>query len=244
MEGSEVRDQVILKTVQEELLGPCIYGESFDWQNGTVKKSQLNIPLQSSLDNEEILKVYPIQRYGIGVVYPIEATIGIEDENDDIEDNNLSDSEGESIVTPTLSKQVRINSSEDGNDFDISLANTRSPASMGLSFLIDLDSAKLLEFNISGAFYKAFTVTSDEGHSFNWWKREPINFSFSVGTNFNNDRFKIPLKEYVNDPRFLDFYIEGICRKYHGQTIITVALVNRTKIGHIWTLSRNQAKLK
>jgi hypothetical protein len=246
MEGSEVRDQVILKTVQEELLGPCIYGESFDWQSGTVKKSQLNVPLQASLDNEEILKIYPIQRYGIGVVYPSETSIVIEDENDEIQDNNLSDSEAEATAAPSLSKQVRINNSDDSNDFDISLANTRSPSSMGLSFLIDLKRAKLLEFKISGAFYKAFTVTSDEGHSFNWWKREPINFSFSVGTNFKNNRFKIPLKEYVNDPRLLDFYIEGICREYHGQPIITAALVNRTQIGQLGSSSykeKNQMSL-
>ncbi|SGZ19493.1 helicase-related protein [Moritella viscosa] len=246
MEGSEVRDQIILKTVQEELLGPCIYGESFDWQSGAVKKSQLNTPLKASIDHEEILKVYPIQRYGIGVIYPIESSVELEGNSNDEQEDVLSDSEEESIESPSLSKQVRINSSEDSNDFDISLANTRSPSSMGISFLIDLDSAKLLEFNVSGAFYKAFTVTSDEGHSFNWWKREPINFSFSVDTNFNNNCFKIPLNEYSNDPRFSYFYIEGICRKYHGQPIITAALVNRTKIGQSGSSSykeKNQMSL-
>lgn len=230
MNGSQVRDQIILKTLQEELIGPCIYGESFDWQSGSVKKSQLNTPLQSSPDNEEILKVYPLQRYGIGVIYPIENSLDNTDDNDEVQEDFSYDSEDDPNVSQALSKQVRINNSEGNNDFDISLTNARSPSSIGLSFLVDFDKAKFIKFNVTGAFYKDFTVKTDEGHSFNWWKREPVNFNFKIKADFKKSFFKIALKKYVAEPRFANFFIEGIIRKYHGQSIVTAAIVNRNQI--------------
>lgn len=230
MNGSQVRDQIILKTLQEELIGPCIYGESFDWQSGSVKKSQLNTPLQSSPDNEEILKVYPLQRYGIGVIYPIENSLDSIDDNGEVQEDFSNDSEEDPNVSQALSKQVRINNSEGNNDFDISLANARSPSSIGLSFLVDFDKAKFIKFNITGAFYKDFIVKTDEGHSFNWWKREPVNFNFKIKADFKKSFFKIALKKYDAEPRFANFFIEGIIRKYHGKSIVTAAIVNRNQI--------------
>lgn len=229
MNGSQVRDQIILKTLQEELIGPCIYGESFDWQAGTVKKSQLNTPLQSASDNQEILKLPPLQRYGIGVIYPIENNLdSIDDEG--LESFSPEDNAEESDVVQPLSKQIKVNYSEGNNDFDISLANARSPSSIGLSFLVDLEKAKFLKFHVRGAFYKAFTVKTDEGYSCKWWKREPVNFNFKIEAVFKNNFFKIALKKYNDEPRFANFYIEGIVRKYHGKSIVTAALVNRNNI--------------
>jgi len=230
MNGSQVRDQIILKTLQEELIGPCIYGESFDWLSGSVQKSQLHIPLQSAPDNEEVLKGPPLQRYGIGVIYPIENNLDNIDDNDEVLEGFSPADEEVSDVTQSLSKQIKINNSEGNNDFDISLANARSPSSIGLSFLVDLEKAKLIKFNVKGAFYKAFTVKTDEGYSFNWWKREPVNFNFNIEADFKNNFFKIALKKYINEPRFGNFYIEGIIRKYHGKSIVTAALVNRNQI--------------
>ncbi|WP_462147027.1 hypothetical protein [Pseudoalteromonas gelatinilytica] len=179
MKGAEVRDNIIFGTLSEELVGPCAYGEKFRWQDGKVKKKQINIPLMSDDDGEEILKTYPIQRYGVGVLYPLEELEDMSIETSTIESiKPLSQSEHEAIKPPSLSKQTILNTIDDTNDFDVSLANSRAPSSMGLSFVVNEEEPIKLKISVKGAFYEDFKVESDEGHIFNWWKRKPVSTDF------------------------------------------------------------------
>lgn len=160
--GAFVRDQIIFKTLQEELLGPCSYGEELDVQSGSRILIKNDTPFITKHSKEEILKVYPVQRYGVGVIYPADSDkdlINDQISSNQIEDNNIDDFIPEDIEH--YSKKLSFDKktiSSDSDDFDISLANTRVPSSVGLSFLLDPNQSNQLEFIISGAFYKDFEV--------------------------------------------------------------------------------------
>ncbi|MBY8317177.1 helicase C-terminal domain-containing protein [Vibrio fluvialis] len=230
MNGSEQRDLVVLKTLREELVGPCPYGDKFSWEKGQVKKSQLNVPLRSASDGEEILKTYPLQRYGISVLYPINESDLIESGTGVSTTESLSKSEEESSEPLSLSKQNKLSKAEDVEDFDISLSNARLPSSMGMSFLINAQFENSLHFELSGAFYRQFTVKSEEGHTFNWWKRDPVKVDVELNLNSENGSFKLDLNKFTVDQRLANFHIEGVLRTYRGQKIVTVAIVNRNRL--------------
>ncbi|MFC1398871.1 hypothetical protein [Acinetobacter lactucae] len=94
--GAFVRDQIIFKTLQEELVGPCSYGEELDVQSGSKILIQTDTPFVTKHSKEEILKVYPVQRYGVGVIYPIDSDK--DSVNDQISSNQLDDNNVENII--------------------------------------------------------------------------------------------------------------------------------------------------
>ncbi|EOG7788262.1 helicase-related protein [Vibrio fluvialis] len=230
MKGAEVRDEFVFKTLYEELVGPCAYGEPFNWQGGTVKKSQLNIPLIAADDGEEILtRGYPIQRYGVGVLYPMaESAVSVAEVSSVVVSQSLSQSEKEACEPPSISKQAIVNTSEDSDDFDISLANARMPSSMGLSFVLMKDAHLKLGIEITGAFYAEFKVQDDEGHTFTWWKRNPVAVQFEYQFEANGHKIKVPLRNFSSEPKLAEFYIEGVVRRYGNYRIVTLVLVNRS----------------
>lgn len=229
MKGAEVRDNIIFGTLSEELVGPCAYGEKFRWQDGKVKKKQINIPLMSDDDGEEILKTYPIQRYGVGVLYPLEELETIPIETNTSESiKPLSQSEHEAIKPPPLSEQTILNTIDDTNDFDVSLANSRAPSSMGLSFVVNEEAQIKLNISIKGAFYEDFKVESDEGHIFNWWKRKPVSADFEYPLIPDKSKIIFALKEASTEPSLSEFNVEGVVRRYGDYRIVTLVLVNRS----------------
>jgi hypothetical protein len=230
MKGWDVRDNIILKTIREELIGPCAYGDKFNWKSGTIKKSEVNSPLTCDDDGEEILKVYPLKRYGMGVLYPLESITEIPDESDTSVDSKLLEQEQEGIEPPQLSIQVKTSNTGDSNDFDISLTNARLPSSMGVSFIFDDSICSNFEIKITGAFYLPFNTQDDEGHRYNWWKREPISLEIFLGIKSSIQRISEPLKIHTNDTRLSNFYIEGVIRKYGRKAVATIVLVNRTDL--------------
>ena len=69
--GAQIRDEIVFNTLQEELVGPCAYGNELDvFSISTISKDKFNQPFLTKHSKEEILKVYPTQRYGVGVIYP------------------------------------------------------------------------------------------------------------------------------------------------------------------------------
>ncbi|AGP98000.1 helicase domain-containing protein [Alteromonas mediterranea UM7] len=215
--------------MSEELVGPCAYGEKFRWQDGKVKKKQINNPLISDDDGEEILKTFPIQRYGVGVLYPLEELDAIPIEESIMESvKPLSQSENEAIEPPSFSKQTILSTNDDTNDFDVSLANSRAPSSIGLSFVVDEAEPIKLKISVKGAFYEDFKVESDEGHIFNWWKRKPVSSNFEYPLVSENKKISIALKHTSTEPNLSEVYLEGVIRRYGDYRIVTLVLVNRS----------------
>lgn len=229
MSGANIRDKIIFKTLSEELVGPCAYGEKLEWQEGKVKKQQINVPLISEDDGEEILKTYPIQRYGVGVLYPMEEIEASSTEDNPTEHiKPLSQSEHEAVKPPSLSKQAIVNTTEASNDFDISLANSRAPSSMGLSFVVAKDKSLKLKVTIYGAYYRDFKAVSDEGHIYNWWKRYPISVDFEYQLAPESNKIRVALRDKSTEPILSELFVEGVVRQYGDFRVVTLVLVNRS----------------
>ncbi|MFD1437816.1 helicase [Acinetobacter sp. ANC 4282] len=233
--GAIVRDEIIFKTLQEELLGPCPYGEELDVLNSTLLTNP-DVPYVTKNDKEEILKVYPIQRYGVGVIYPMgsdQDSMSVETSEIIIDEKTEDFDEGD-IVSRKRQNLKKKSTYDDNNDFDISLANARAPSSIGLSFLLDSIQTDELVFNISGAFYKDFDIKYEtkKGKILKdtWWYRKPIQVNFGKKVADLKSSFKYNLYDESDKPSedFLKlFYVEGVVRQHKGKLLITVAVVNR-----------------
>jgi hypothetical protein len=230
--GSRIRDEIVFKTLEEELLGPCAYGSELDVQPiTTILKDRFNLSFVTSLHSQEILKVYPTQRYGVGVVYPVDSQLD-EQEQPSQTLQKLDDEQDK--VEVTIDTPTFINNIVDGDqDFDISLTNTRAPSAIGLSFLLDPTKTEHLLFKIHGAFYQDFTASMDTGeksYKETWWYRKPVEIELKISISELSSSFKIPLTangKVLLDDNLKNFFVEGVVRKHDNNLLFTVSLVNR-----------------
>jgi hypothetical protein len=232
--GAKIRDDIIFKTLKEELVGPCPYGGELDLaDNNDIPYEKFNLPYISKNNHEEILKVYPTQRYGMGVLYPTGTMQEIIPESDSGNDDEvLLDEETESML-PEIKYKATMNEKESGNEFDISLTNSRAPSSIGLSFLLDKSKSDELKFEVTGAFYKDFikSFTKDgKTRKETWWNRDPIVIDLTKPLCELGSLFTITLSEFSgtkNNPILDNYTLEGVIRPYKENLLVTVAIVNR-----------------
>ncbi|MEH6463891.1 MAG: helicase-related protein [Shewanella psychromarinicola] len=232
--GSEIRDGIIFKTLKEELVGPCPYGDELDIEDQSdIPYEKFNLPYICKSNQEEILKIYPTQRYGMGVLYPVGTMQEIIPDNDSENEVEIAlDEEVESLL-PEIKYKATMNEKESGNEFDISLTNSRAPSSIGLSFLLDKDKSDKLKFEVTGAFYKDFikSFTKDgKTRKETWWKREPIAVELTKTLGELGRSFTIKLSDFTgtkNNPILDGYTLEGVIRPYKKNLIVTVAIVNR-----------------
>lgn len=251
--GASIRDNIIFKTLHEELVGPCAYGEELDVLNSPSISSDVNSPFVTKSDREEILKVYPTQRYGVGVIYPM-------DTNLEVQHNETPQSASQEITEQLATEYIKTESyqnsfhvnqstSEDTDDFDISLTSTRAPSSIGISFLLDPKLLNEITFEVSGAFYKNFKVNIQrESKTFqdSWWYRKPIKVAFNKNISELGKSFQFNLLDESNnrsEDLLKSFRIEGVTREYQGKLLITIALVNRHNLPDNSFVERNQKSL-
>lgn len=228
--GANIRDDIIFKTLQEELVGPCAYGYELDVQNlSPISKDKFNEPFQTKHSKEEILKVYPTQRYGVGVIFPMDSDI-----SEDIAKSDLNISEND------VSEEVKIDQAsslkevcDKEQDFDISLTNSLAPSAIGISFLVNPSELSHLDFIIEGAFYKDFSASMNlDGKIYDeiWWYRIPIKLNISINIERLHSYFKINLGTECNElpiEHLKGFHLEGVVRKHQDNLLFTVSLVNR-----------------
>ncbi len=251
--GASIRDNVIFKTLHEELVGPCAYGEELDVTNKPTISGELNSPFVTKTDKEEILKVYPTQRYGVGVIYPMDIN---QESNNNETPQNPSQDDPEEVVNEVDEARntkkfsvIKQSTIEDFDDFDISLTNSRTPSSIGISFLLDPKLTNELAFEISGAFYKNFKVNIQrESKTFqdSWWYRKPIKVGFNKKISELNKSFKYNLFDESNnnsEDLLKLYYVEGVTREHQGKLLITIAVVNRHQLSDDSFLERNQKSL-
>jgi hypothetical protein len=232
--GAKVRDDIIFKTLKEELVGPCPYGNELDIEDKSdIPYEKFNAPYVCKNNQEEILKTNPTQRYGMGVLYPTGTMQEIIPDNDSQNDSETQLDEDTENMLPEIKYKATKNEKDSANEFDISLTNSRAPSSIGLSFLLDKNKSDKLKFEVTGAFYKDFqkSFTKDgKTRKETWWNRDPISVELTKQLCELGSSFTIKLSKFsgTKNNKILEGYtLEGVIRPYNKNLIVTVAIVNR-----------------
>ena len=145
---------VILQALREELVGQCPVGEEIDC-NAAIQLDDAEPayrPYRQSRTGEEILqRDAPTKRYGVGVLYPVEALISPEEleTQPPAPDEKVGPESPDSAPEPLTASAVRDCEAiaaraehrlpeADSDDFDLSSANAYKPSSMAVSLLVRL----------------------------------------------------------------------------------------------------------
>jgi len=156
----------VLRALREELVGPCPLGQEIECAQAINLEDAETAyrPYRQFGSGEEILqRDSPTKRYGVGVLYPMEAP----DPLDEL-DAQLPPSDEEAALQPpgnareTLAPTAVRDCEEiaaraeyrlpetDSDDFDLSSANTYKPSSMAVSLLVHLPQGGALIASASG----------------------------------------------------------------------------------------------
>lgn len=235
----------LVEFVRSELMGPCLCGEELDCSGEIIFENWKSADkpwIQKENHDEIIQRETPVNRYGIGVLYPV---------NCQHEEQPDADMEGEAPVaefqmegydaSPADAAEIKTlgnaeEESGDPDDFDLSLANTLQPSSMGITFLAEVPDDAWLSVSISAARYLPKEVRI-QNSTRKWFFRQPIeipDIRFSAHS-LKSGPFPAPIEHRFENGMLLsvecysrpDTYTETEGRK--NRRLITVCIVNRTK---------------
>lgn len=171
----------VLRALREELVGPCPLGQEIDCTQAIhfENPEAAYRPYQQLGSREEILqRDSPIKRYGIGVLYPMEAPV-----SPDELDAQLPPSEEGATPLPAECGEETLASSAlrdfkaitdrvehrlpeaDSEELDLSSANTYKPSSMAVSLLVHLPEGAVLIATASGGRYRPAIVALPRLHN-------------------------------------------------------------------------------
>lgn len=229
--GAQARDNVILESLRKELIGPSPVGEPLTI-NDFIHLSEEDFKKDwiVASTGEEIIKEYPVVRYGMGALY----TKDFKEDNKELEDaeeQQESDTKNDFINTTVNTDEER---SDEGYDIDLSLANARLPQSFAISFVSNISKLKIFRIKVTGGIYKPFKIIKENGKEAKWWYREAFSEVLEiVEKDWQNKKFDKELIQ-ANHPLFetkLRLVIHGILRELqNGESLITVSLVNKSSI--------------
>ena len=153
----ENRDRLV-KFIRSEMMGPCLTGDNLDCSGEINFESweQARKPwIQKGNGDEIIRKETPVNRYGIGVLYPQKAAHeeAVSSDTDDPDGELVAASEERETATEIKSLGKKGDDSSDTDDFDLSLTGTLQPSSMAVSFLAELPDESHLEVTVTGGRY-------------------------------------------------------------------------------------------
>lgn len=248
----EGRDS-ILQALKEELVGPSPQGKEIDCTQpihfDDAKLSFGPWYQQGESGEEILLRDPPCKRYGVGVLYPIktsaeeipqDATLkaftNSSEEQDEIAslETSIVGSAQQTIekIEESIEKRAdKVKRELDTNDFDLSLANTFRPGSMGISFLTEFPDDAMLIVEVTGGRYRKHKIQV-QGQERVWWLRSPvlIRSECDANTICSNGEAKIITSPVaVENLDELQLKIEIFSRPYPTtqRRLITVCLVNR-----------------
>jgi hypothetical protein len=243
--------EAIIAILRRELVGPDPQGDEID---GTAKiifaeQQQGYAPYVDKASGEEILqRDRPTKRYGIGVLYPREVV----DQNDaglpsDIVDATTEVSEAEQktpivegdVVTAqaqkdldTIERRTGASKSDlEGDDLDLTSANTYRPSSMAISFVAELPDYAELSVHVTGGRYRALDVDI-AGKTRTWWVRSPV----EIVARFAAQRLRPSTRQLLvpdavknTNADDLQLHVEVFTRPAPGNRgqLLTVCLTNR-----------------
>ncbi|SDU50336.1 helicase-related protein [Desulfobacula phenolica] len=229
----------LVQFLKSEIMGPCIKGEKLDC-SGIIHfenwEDALKPWIQKGTRDEIIKRETPVNRYGIGVLYPPRVR------HDEIQSSDIS-ADPEMVEEDTTADSVKMeavgkseNIASDSDDFDLSLTNTVQPSSMGVSFLAELPENSKIIININAGRYLPGQVGIGEVNR-TWFFREAVSLP---GISFSSEQVKgggsgKPFeKSYDNGLKLSiecfsrpDIYSDEKDRP--ERRLITVCLVNRTR---------------
>jgi hypothetical protein len=255
----------VLRALREELVGPCPLGQEIDCtQDIHLEDGEAAYrPYRQLGSGEEILqRDSPTKRYGVGVLYPMEAPVPpdeldaqlppLEEETVPEQLENAREALAPSAVHDCEAIATRAECrlpEADSDDFDLSSANTYKPSSMAVSLLVHLPAGALLDVVATGGRYTLLPVML-LGRERDWWRRSPVRLE----SHFHREDFPAS-NAYVNarDPvrknvENLDVRIEVFARPYQSRPdefLLTVCLINRqTAEGRLDAQSLFQSRIE
>src|SRR5215467_7403734 len=183
----EARD-IVEAALRRELVGPAEdeapRGRPLDTNAGFVHFAtweDARGPWHDALTGEEILsEIEPLRRYGVGVLHPRGSVAGAEP---DLELSGVTglpadDDIADAITIPQLT--IGPAPEADGDDFDLSDANSFHPSAMAISFKARLAGGGLL-VTARAASYDGFAVrVHGAKRDRRWWVRRPFALSATV----------------------------------------------------------------
>lgn len=239
----------VLQALREELVGPCPMGEEIDC-NAPVQLDDAEAayrPYRQLGTGEEILqRDAPTKRYGVGVLYPMEAPttqeeLGIQPPAPDEEIGPESPDSAPEPLTPAAirdcesiaARAERRLPEADSDDFDLSSANAYQPSSMAVSLLVRLPEGAELVVTATGGRY-AIKPVKLIGREREWWLRSPVRLCSRLrrgdlpATHPECATAREPIRENVDN---LDVRIEVFARPQSqpDEFLVTVCLINRQR---------------
>jgi hypothetical protein len=162
----------VLQSLREELVGPCPLGQEIDCTQAIrLEDAEVAYRTYRQLGSgEEILqRDSPTKRYGVGVLYPMEAPVRPDELDAQLppleagaplpQQDNAREALAPSAVVDCDAIAARAEHPEaDSDDFDLSSANTYKPSSMAVSLLVRLPESAALVVTASGGRYRPITV--------------------------------------------------------------------------------------
>lgn len=245
------RDRII-KKLKEELVGPSPIGQEIDCTRPIAfddANRSYGPWLQQGSGEEILLRDPPTKRYGIGVLYPFQTTRDDDDSQGVFqslagaqEDNTSGEAiDGDTPITESALQQTeRIDQrmdrrstmdGNDGDDFDLSAANTYRPSSMGVSFLAEFPEGAVLVVEATGGRYHPKEIKV-AGRERVWWLRTPVRLraEFTAEALCSPGAVMVqPTKVDKESMEDLDIAVEVFSRPQSEsrQRLLTVCLVNR-----------------
>lgn len=197
----------VLRALREELVGPCPLGQEIDCAQAIhLEDAEAAYrPYRQLGSGEEILqRDSPTKRYGVGVLYPMEAPVPPdelvaqlpppEEEAAPPQPDNSREAIAPSAVHDCEEIAARAEyrlPEADSDDFDLSSANTYKPSSMAVSLLVHLPEDAALVITATGGRYRPIAVAlprprgrqeereegaaaAPEFYERDWWLRSPV----------------------------------------------------------------------
>lgn len=188
-----------------------------------------------SADEEIISGDGPLQRYGAGVLFPLNEPLEIE--ASETQDEEFTETAPEQEADPKSIGKLKFRNEDDGNgliDGEVNLANQFMPSAMGLTAFCDLSEGLIVKCNY--AMYEKHSAEGDSG-SQRQWKRHPI--SDEKGTiTFNSQELLAREKNHKHECKLpgpsgdsieLNVFVRAPTSRHPAHyRLVTVTLINKT----------------
>jgi hypothetical protein len=234
--------QKIIQALREELVGPSPQGSELDC-SGEISFSgrdeSFKLRRQKGSGDEILQRDRPLRRYGVGVLFPVE-TKPAEYDSDNLAheeaiqrggEDDLVSAEARSAIAE-IQEHTQGEDQPGGEDFDLSLANTYQPSTMGVSMLVELPLNSRVVVEATGGRYKRKQITVDN-KPWTWWLRSGL----SLTAVFNREDLigphnskVVPASVEQQNLDEMDVKIETISRMHDvsGARLLTIYIINRS----------------
>ncbi len=226
---------VVHEALTNELFGPSVgiaRGNPLDVSLPVRfgKWEDVAAPYHDAKTKQEILtESDPLRRYGVGVLHPSHsADTRVPEVVPGLDADRIDDPPDDvGISDPDTSGKV----SDEGDELDLALANSREQSTMGLSFHVYLPASSGLRVDASfGAYSPVEVLVADRRVT--WWVRRPVAgvgwFTAESLSQSAGRRLVIPQSWEVTGLDNVSLELRAFSRVVDGQRLVTVTVANRS----------------